>query len=273
MLICQITDTHIKADRRLVYTRVDTAAALERCVAEIVRLPQRPDVLLFTGDVGDYGTAEEYSLVREILSPLAMPVYLIPGNHDSREQMRASFADHAYMAQCQKFIQYAIDDYPVRLVALDTAIPKKSAGELCEERLDWLERKLAESPAKPTIVMMHHAPFATGLSYMDGIGLAKGADRLGSIVEKNPQVERIVCGHLHRTIVRRFHGTVASICTSPAHQSMLDLAPGATPFFKMEPPGFQLHYWTAEMGLVTHAVAIGEFDGPYPYFMDGKRLD
>jgi len=273
MLIGQITDTHIKADRRLVYTRVDTAAALERCVAEIMRLPQRPDVMLFTGDIGDYGTAQEYALVRQILAPLAMPVYLIPGNHDSREELRASFPDHAYMAQSPKFIQYAIDDYPVRIVALDTAIPKKSAGELCEERLGWLERTLAQAPDKPTILMMHHAPFSTGLSYMDGIGLVNGTERLGSIIDKNPQVERIVCGHLHRTIVRRFHGTVASICTSTAHQSVLDLEPGATPMFKMEPPGFQLHFWTREMGLVTHTVAIGDFDGPYPYFMDGKRLD
>ena len=273
MLICQISDTHIKANRRLVYERVDTAGALERCVAEIQRLKQRPDVLLFTGDIGDYGTAGEYALVRELLAPLAMPVYLIPGNHDSREQMRASFPDHAYMAQSPNFIQYAVEEYPVRILALDTAIPKKSAGELCEERLDWLDEKLRQAPDRPTLVMMHHAPFATGLSYMDGIGLISGTERLGSIIERNPQVERIVCGHLHRTIVRRFHGTVASTCTSPAHQSDLDLEPGATPMFRMEPPGFQLHFWTEQMGLVTHTVTIGDFDGPHPYFRDGKRLD
>ena len=273
MLICQISDTHIKANRRPVYTRVDTATALERCVSEILRLRQRPDIVLFTGDIGDFGTPDEYALVRELLAPIQMPIYLIPGNHDSREQMRASFPDHAYMQQCGSFIQYAIEDYPVRLIALDTAIPKKSAGELCDERLDWLEATLEQARNRPTIVMMHHAPFATGLSYMDGIGLMKGTERFGQIINKNPQVERIVCGHLHRTIIRRFCGTVASTCTSPAHQSMLDLEPGAAPMFMMEPPGFQLHVWTEEMGLVTHTVAIGDFDGPYPYFMNGKRLD
>jgi Icc protein len=273
MLICQISDTHIKANRRLVYKRVDTATSLEHCIAEILRLPQRPDIVLFTGDIGDLGTPEEYALVRELLAPIRMPIYLIPGNHDSREHLRTSFPDHAYMQQGGKFIQYAIDDYPVRLIALDTAIPQKSAGELCDERLDWLEAKLAEARDRPTIVMMHHAPFATGLSYMDGIGLIKGTERLGRIIEKNPQVERIVCGHLHRTIVRRFHGTVASTCTSPAHQSLLDLEPGATPMFVMEPPGFQLHVWTEQIGLVTHTVTIGDFDGPHPYFINGKRLD
>ena len=32
MLICQISDLHIKAERKLAYQRVDTAGALERCV-------------------------------------------------------------------------------------------------------------------------------------------------------------------------------------------------------------------------------------------------
>ena len=273
MLICQISDTHVKAARKFAYGRVDTAGALERCVVEIMRLPQRPDIVLFTGDIGDYGTAEEYALVRELLAPLAMPVYLIPGNHDSREQMRASFPEHAYLSQSAKFIQYTLEDYPVRLVALDTVIPEKSAGELCEERLVWLDARLREAPDRPTIVVMHHAPFATGLSYMDGIGLLRGTERLGSIIERNPQVERILCGHLHRTIVRRFHGTVATTCTSPAHQQMLNLEPGAKPMFKLEPPGFQLHVWSDALGLVTHTVTIGDYDGPYPFFQEGKRID
>jgi hypothetical protein len=54
---------------------------------------------------------------------------------------------------------------------------------------------------------------------------------------------------------------------------MLDLEPGAVPMFTMEPPGFALHAWTKHMGLVTHTVTIGDFDGPHPYFKDGKRLD
>ena len=129
MLICQISDTHIKANRRLVYTRVDTASALERCVAEVLRLPQRPDIVLFTGDVGDLGTPEEYALVRELLAPVRMPIYLIPGNHDSREHLRTSFPEHAYMQQCGKFIQYAIDDYPVPIeVVAEVTAPLAAAG-------------------------------------------------------------------------------------------------------------------------------------------------
>jgi Icc protein len=273
MLIGQISDTHIKADGKFAYRVVDTAGALRRCVAEILRLPQQPDVLLFTGDIVDNGQADEYALVRELLAPLGMPVYLSPGNHDSRDQMRLSFPDHAYLQQPGEFIQYAVEDYPVRILALDTMIPGKSGGALCEKRLRWLDEALRKAPDRPTVVTMHHPPFATGLSHMDTIGLTSGAQALGAIVQRHPQVERLLCGHLHRSIVRRFHGTVASTCPSPAHQAALDFAPGVPPSFMMEPPGFQLHLWSDRLGLVSHTASIGNFEGPYPYFEGGKRID
>jgi len=40
----------------------------------------------------------------------------------------------------------------------------------------------------------------------------------------------------------------------------------------MEPPGFQLHLWRDGAGLVSHTVAIGEFDGPYPFYDPAGQL-
>jgi 3',5'-cyclic-AMP phosphodiesterase len=85
------------------------------------------------------------------------------------------------------------------------------------------------------------------------------------------QVERVIAGHLHRPIVARFAGTVASTCQSPAHQVALDIAPDAADDFILEPPGFQLHWWNGRQ-LVTHTAYIGEFDGPYPFRTDGKLI-
>jgi 3',5'-cyclic AMP phosphodiesterase CpdA len=69
MILCQISDLHIKPERKLAYGVVDTATMLERCVADIRRLPQRPDAVIATGDLVDGATAAEYAL-RELLSPL-----------------------------------------------------------------------------------------------------------------------------------------------------------------------------------------------------------
>jgi hypothetical protein len=53
----------------------------------------------------------------------------------------------------------------------------------------------------------------------------------------------------------------------------LDLAPDAPSRFKMEPPGYQLHKWSAGNGIVSHTAFIGEFAGPYPFYEGGKLID
>ena len=271
MLLAQISDLHVKQQRRLAYGVVDTATLLERCVASILALPQRPDAVVATGDLVDFGEPEEYGLLREILAPLdALPLYLLPGNHDERAALRDSFSDHGYWRKGETFLQYAIDEHALRIVALDTVIPGHSGGELCAERLAWLDRTLAASD-RPTIVAMHHPPFATGIGHMDRIALAN-ASQLDAVLRRHPHVERVIAGHLHRPITCRFGGTVASVCPSPAHQVVLDLSSEAPDHFVMEPPAFQLHAWTGS-GLVTHTAYIGEFDGPYPFRDNGKLID
>jgi 3',5'-cyclic-AMP phosphodiesterase len=269
-IAAQISDLHIKVPGKLSYRVVDCAAMLARCVEEILRLPQRPDVLVVTGDLADFGRIEEYQHLRRLLAPLAMPYYLLPGNHDERSALRAAFPEHAYLRQWQPYVQYAIDDWPLRIVAIDTVIPGEGGGRLDHVRLDWLERTLSAEPQKPTLVIMHHPPFVTLIGHMDRIGL-DGSDRLESIIARHPQVERILCGHLHRPIQYRFGGTIASTCPSTAHQVALDLSRDAASQFKMEPPAFQLHAWQEGMGVVSHTAYIGDFAGPYPFY-EGEQL-
>jgi 3',5'-cyclic AMP phosphodiesterase CpdA len=264
MLVCQITDLHITAGGERVSGIVDTGAMFRACVAHVLSLPRRPDVVLLTGDLVDLGTAEEYALLRALLAPLPMPVHLIPGNHDDRETMRAAFADHDYLPRGGPFLQYVVEDYPLRIVALDTLIPGAGGGRLCAQRLDWLDRTLAAAPARATLVMMHHPPFRTFIDHMDAIGLEDPA-AFREVIARHRQVERIVCGHLHRPIQARIAQALASTCPSPAHQIALALVPDAPEGFVMEPPGYQLHLWSPESGVVSHTVPVGAFAGPYPF--------
>jgi len=269
MLICQISDLHIARDRGLAYGRVDTAGCLERCVEAIGRLDPQPDLVIATGDLVDAGSAQEYALLADLLAPLRQPLYLLPGNHDERQALRAAFPDHDYLQPTHRsqppspFVQYAIDDWPVRLVALDTVIPMQGGGRLCAVRLDWLERTLSAAPDRPTAVIMHHPPFATGIGYMDDLGLEDAAP-FAALIARHAQVERVLCGHLHRSIVQRFAGTVASTCPSPAHQIALELGPGRGNGYILEPGGFQLHWWSGS-ALVTHTAVIGDFPGPFRF--------
>ncbi len=203
------------------------------------------------------GRRAEYARLRHLLSPLPMPVYLIPGNHDDREALRQAFADYPKMPR-EGFIQYVVDDGPLRLVAVDTLLPGKPGGRVDAERLAWLDARLGEAPSKPTMIFMHHPPFKTAIEYMDGIGL-EGADAMAEVVRRHPQVERVVCGHLHRSIQSRWAGTVAMTVPATAHQVDLDVRHDVGLSISMEPPGYALHLWRPDTGLVSHVANVGDF--------------
>ena len=270
MLIAQISDTHISTPGSRNDRLFGTAAHLARAVGHLNALRPRPDLVLATGDLVECGGIDEYERLRAILAPLAMPLFLIPGNHDDRRNLSTVFRDHAYLPRGGEFLQYTVEDWPLRLLALDTLVPGESGGRLCAERLAWLDTRLRERPERPALVFMHHPPFATGIAAMDGMGL-DGNEALAAVIRGHPQVERITCGHLHRTIVRRFAGTVACTCPATAHQIALDLPPAQRLATVMEPPACMLHLWLGEAGgLVSHVSLIGDRHPTLTIF-DGER--
>lgn len=274
MILCQISDMHIKRPGERAYQRVDTAAYLRRAVTHLNQLWPRPDAVVMTGDLVDSGDPLEYAHLRALLGDLQIPYYLSAGNHDSRAALRAAFPEHTYLRQNAEFVQYAVDVGPLRLIALDTQDYPNPGGRLCERRLDWLSGQLGVAADRPVVITMHHPPFPTGIGHMDEIGMTSpDLERLRDIVQQYPNVERILCGHLHRPIHARFAGTIASTCPSPAHQVALDLRPDAPSVFMMEPPSYQLHWWQADTGLVTHAGFCDPYEGPYPFHdADGKLI-
>ena len=263
MLIAQISDLHIKPEGQLACNAVDTAPFLERCVERLNALDPRPDAVVATGDLTDGGSPEEYARLRKLLAALRVPVYLLPGNHDLRGPLRDAFPDHGYLQGGGAFLHYAIESYPLRLIALDTLDPGKHSGRLCAERLAWLDATLSAERNKPTAIFMHHPPFDSGIGWVDAMGLA-GGDAMREIVARNPQVERVLCGHQHRPVTLRWAGTVASIAPGVAHQVALDLKAGSAASFVMEPSACQLLLWKPPTGLVAHHLYLAAFPGPYP---------
>ena len=271
-LLLQLSDLHIREPGKLAYGRIETAPYLKRAIDSVLRLPQQPHAVVITGDLTDFGRAAEYEHLRQLLVPLPMPVYLMPGNHDDRQQLRCSFTDHTYLGE-SGFVQFSVAVGDLQLIALDTVSTGASAGFLCEKRLAWLAQELHIHAGRPVVVAMHHPPFQTLISHMDAIGLLDGADELEALVALYPNVERIICGHLHRSIQVRFGGTIAATVPSPAHQVCLDLAPNGESLWALEPPGFGLHALPTGGRLVSHTVASGEYDGPYRFHDAGHLID
>ena len=274
VLVAQISDLHIKAPGALAYGRVDTARALERCVAALNALDPAPDFVVISGDLADTPTIEEYDHLSRLLRPLKLPYAAVPGNHDSRELMRAALpkARHAFASGP---LDQTIEVGDLDLLLLDSSVHGRPHGELGASTLQWLETTLASSTDRPALLFLHHPPFIAGIWHMDRQNL-QNADELASIVRRHPRVQLVACGHVHRATLTMFAGRPCTICPAPNHAVDLDLAHLREPSFKVEPPALHLHAWIPGGGfgtLVTHQVPIGAFDGPHPFFgPDGKLL-
>lgn len=268
----QLTDLHIREPGRKAYGRLDTAPYLRSAIDTILSCPQAPTAIVLTGDLTDFGRVAEYEHLRELLSPLSCPVFMLPGNHDDPDHLRQVFSDHDYLG-CDGAVLYSVPVGELHLVALDTTVPGHSHGALDTQRIDWLEAELATLSTRPVVIAMHHPPFDTQIGHMDQIGMLHGRGQLARVISRHPNVERVICGHLHRAIDVRFAGTLASTSPAPAHQVVLDLHPRAASQWNLEPGGFRIHAWTNAAGLVTHTMPVGRFEGPYPFHVDGALID
>ena len=274
MMIAQISDFHLKPNRALAYDTADTASALEKVVTHINQMDPLPDLVFATGDLADGGSQDSYRLAHDLLSPLRPPLYIVPGNHDHKDNLAAAFPDHEYLSQRIEgtkgsYICYVLEDLPIRMIGLDTVTPGEHGGGLGPGRLDWLNRKLGKRPAAPTMIFMHHPPFASGISHMDTEPFHRRQE-FRNLIEKHPQVERIACGHIHRPISCRFAGTIATVCPGVGMQLVLDYRPDAPSGFIMEPAAMLVHrwdtFWDGEPVLLTHTSIVEDFPGQYGGF-------
>lgn len=263
MLIAQITDMHITAEGAPSLKGSDTAGNLSRVVAAINAFAPRPDLVMATGDLVNDAERASCEHLRKLLAPLKMPVYLVPGNHDDRDALRDVFPDHGYLPDAG-VLNYVLEDYPVRIIALDTIVPGAPGGLMDEARLHWLDARLAEAPDRPTVIAMHHPPFVTGIRIMDGMNCENG-DEMEAIVACHPQVVRVMCGHVHRSIQVSWGGTTAMISGATSMQLNLELDPDSNLGWAKEPPVFTLHDWqnggaNSPARMVSFVCPVGDYE-------------
>jgi len=250
MLIAQISDTHIlarAADHPAAQLRAD---CLRRCIADINQ--QRPDAVIFTGDTVQHGQAEEYAQLRELLTPLHAPIYLIPGNRDDKEALRTAFADQPYLPSSGDFLHYTVEDFALRLVAIDSTSPGERKGVFCPARQTWLDAVLRDQQNRPTLLFIHHPPFDIDDHYIGGYRRPEEAAALTDVVSRHPQVIGMLCGHVHWPVERQWAGTSARIMPSIA----VDLRKGIDETEAREQPIYMLHRLSEEAGLVSQARTV-----------------
>ncbi|HVZ98848.1 MAG TPA: metallophosphoesterase [Caulobacterales bacterium] len=250
-VIAQISDMHVRAGPNA--DGFDPAGDVERALQQIEALGA--DVIIATGDLVNDARAEEYAALAEALGGASAPLFLVPGNHDNRDRLRAAFPDHAYLPERGR-LSYTVENFPVRIVALDQIVPGETGGDFSEDCARWLDETLRAAPFRPTMIALHHPPFLTGDRLLDTIGL-KHFDRFAEIVKRSPQVGLVVCGHHHRPVLGRVAHAPAVIAPSTAWSFSLAFREGQ-PFARKEPAskGWCLHVWAPEKGFSTHFMAL-----------------
>jgi len=270
ILIAQLSDLHLVPEGTLCYGRVDTNQLARQAVEAINRLNTPADAVVVTGDIIDTAKAKDYALAKDILGRLEVPFYLVSGNHDISTGFTAGFGDYGFANHpFPDRLCYAVDVGHIRLVILDSSVPRAPHGALSSEQLSFLDRELAAANGRPAIVAVHHPPIATGNQTMDRFALANPAE-LAAVVGKHSNVQRLLCGHCHRTVFGAFAGTTVVIGPSTGHQLELALDGDDTFGFNLEPPSFLLHRWTQDGGLTTELAMVDRYPGPYPFAWSPK---
>lgn len=262
VLIAQMTDIHVgfaphEKPEELNLTRF--RATLRR----LLNGPNRPDMLVLSGDITDHGDAESFAKTAAMLAECPFPVVPLVGNHDSRAGLLGAFPQ--VMPAEGGFIHYVVDaPLGLRIICLDTLENGRHGGAFCETRAAWLAARLAEAPAQPTLIFMHHPPVVAGIDWMDPAPDEPWIIRLRETLEGQPQVLAIHCGHLHRQIGTRFAGIPLGVTPSVAPLVAMDLTPidqdvpDGRELITTEPPTYAIHRWDGA-ALVSHYERVGDW--------------
>ncbi len=220
MLIAQITDLHIGFDGELSHCK--NTARLNNVLLELTQMQRQPDVILITGDLVESGKNWAYEKLKTTLGTLQIPYFFALGNHDDRKAFKEVFSDKYFN---NGFLQYAIEDWPIRIIVLDSSKPGRHGGAFCSRRAKWLRDRLEEQPDKPTLIALHHPPIKTGIGWMTANSEDGWVKRIHKVIADHENVIQIICGHIHRSISKGFAGTTVSVSRAVAPQVKLDLAP------------------------------------------------
>jgi 3',5'-cyclic AMP phosphodiesterase CpdA len=253
MLIAHISDFHVFAEApETGLVRADAAEAARKVVADVVGHQPAFDAVVFTGDLTDGGAEADYALLRDILAPLDMPIFVVPGNHDKRAGLRAAFA-HDLPFGDGPYLHYEAKIGDLRILALDTLVAGHVHGALDGSQLAWLEDRLSVPHTGPTLIAMHHPPFPSGVTSLDDMSLQDGKEPLARIIADYQGQIGILAGHIHRPFQAIWQGAFCQVGGGPAFQHALDLRPDAPePGSISEPYAYFILRFGAQQTLTIH---------------------
>lgn len=251
MIIAQITDTHILGDAPDAQQR---ASDLERTIADINSLDPAPDVVLHTGDICHGGRPQDYARAAALLQALRAPLFVAAGNRDDRENLRRAFSPWACRAAGPGCLDYTVEDFPARLLAIDSVSSTSNKGDFSPERGRHLSELVDRERTKPVVVFLHHPPFVVRvgpdpLNFVTAEAMTILQQTLGS----SGRVAAVLCGHVHRST----WGRIGEIPVVVAPCTATTLRKGDFPPQMQRLPVYHLHRLECDRELVTEVRIVG----------------
>ncbi len=247
MIIAQLSDLHIGFAGR--GADCLNSKRLECVLKTINKMRKQPDMIIISGDLVDPGTEWAYRDLKRQLQAIDLPVFLALGNHDRRDAFFKVF--NHYRPQ-DGFLQYTIEDWPMRIIVLDTLDENRHGGSFCKVRARWLDKALSEQPERPTLLVLHHPPVPSGINWLTARRDEPWVKRLEEVVSAHPNLKHLIAGHIHMGFFTGFAKTSLSVTPAIAPQLALELddldpdTPDNRPLLVEDRPGFTLHQWDSE---------------------------
>ena len=181
----QVTDTHVGG--------ATGADDLRRTVLDLNQ-QQGIDFVILSGDVTEFGSDEELALAKQILDSLHLPLYVIPGNHDSNwsesgaNSFRKVFGAETFFFEHKGFQFIGTTSGPNM---------RMSPGQVPRENLVWMDSIFAAHPdqQKPLIAINHY-PLDSSLN--------NWYENINRIKTRNVQLA--LCGHGHQNHLYNWEG-------------------------------------------------------------------
>jgi 3',5'-cyclic AMP phosphodiesterase CpdA len=224
--LLHISDTHFVADRKPLHDAVDSDAQLQSLLTRIEDSGQRPEALIFSGDLADHGDFGAYQRLRQMVEPVAARlgtrVIWAAGNHDERKAFRSGLLGGPPSSAP---IDSVSDVNGLRIVVLDSSVPGAHHGEVDDAQLAWLESELSTPAPDGTLLVIHHPPVPSPLSALDSVAL-RGQARLAEALT-GTDVRGILSGHLHYSTSSSFAGIPVSVAPAVVYSQDLFVGAGA----------------------------------------------
>lgn len=230
MSIAQVTDIHLFADENHELLGMPTTESFQAVIQSLREQQPELDLLLLTGDLSGDGTHQSYESVQNLLCPLQIPTYWLPGNHDSAIAME-QVLNLGLVSRRKSFERCGWN-----FVLLNSCVPGYVHGHLSVLTLQWLDSQLKMIGDKPTLVALHHPPFYVNSDWLDR-SILQNPEEFFAVLDRHPQVKLVLFGHIHQ----EFHYQRYDVHYLGTPSTCIQFKPESSTFtLDQKPPGFRL---------------------------------